>query len=100
MGIKFGFNKQSSSDDVAETSSIDIANGGAATELRSFRKQHRWDPYLDSGKLDTIDAAIASGDMEKQAAIDESLLQEDSPYMEVRVSVRGPAHWRMLRSNH
>ncbi|KAK4074633.1 hypothetical protein Purlil1_12928 [Purpureocillium lilacinum] len=57
------------------------------TELRNFRKQHKWDPFLDIDKLDNIDDALASGNAEKEAAIDESLIQEDSPYPEVRASV-------------
>ena len=56
-------------------------------ELRNFRKQHRWDPFLDIDKLDNIDDALASGNAEKEAAVDESLIQEDSPYPEVRASV-------------
>ncbi|KND86728.1 Sexual differentiation process protein isp4 [Tolypocladium ophioglossoides CBS 100239] len=58
-----------------------------AQELRNFRKQHKWDPFLDNDKLETIDGALDSANVEKQAAVDESLLQEDSPYPEVRSSV-------------
>ncbi|PNY24300.1 Sexual differentiation process protein isp4 [Tolypocladium capitatum] len=58
-----------------------------AAELRNFRKQHKWDPFLDTEKLDSIDEALDSGNLEKQTALDEALLQEDSPYPEVRVSV-------------
>lgn len=43
--------------------------------------------FLDIDKLDNIDEALASGNAEKEAAIDESLIQEDSPYPEVRASV-------------
>lgn len=59
----------------------------AATELRNFQKQHRWDPFLDINKLNNVDEALNSGNAEKQAAVDESLIQEDSPYPEVRASV-------------
>lgn len=38
-------------------------------------------------KIDAVDAAIGSGDIEKEAAIQESIFQEDSPYLEVRSSV-------------
>ncbi|POR35425.1 Uncharacterized protein TPAR_04380 [Tolypocladium paradoxum] len=62
-------------------------NHNPDTELRRFRKQHKWDPFLDIDKLDNIDEALASGNAEKEAAIDESLIQEDSPYYEVRSSV-------------
>jgi hypothetical protein len=42
---------------------------------------------MDAGKLDIVDEVIASGDVEKEAALEESLLEEDSPYAEVRISV-------------
>ncbi|TQS31792.1 hypothetical protein Golomagni_07914, partial [Golovinomyces magnicellulatus] len=45
------------------------------------------DPFLDLDKLDAVDDALASGNAEKAAAVDESLIQEDSPYPEVRASV-------------
>ncbi|KAG6083040.1 hypothetical protein E4U13_006425 [Claviceps humidiphila] len=88
MGIKerFGFK---STETTAETSSAEVLPNaeGAERELRRFRRQHQWDPFLDVDKLDNIDDALASGDAEKEIAIDESLIQEDSPYPEVRSSV-------------
>lgn len=73
----------------AVASGREVLPGGANAdaELRNFRKQHKWDPFLDIDKLDAVDEAIASGNPDKEAAIDESLLQEDSPYPEVRASV-------------
>lgn len=73
------------------SSGVQVLPGNAASvesDLRNFRKQHRWDPFLGIDKLDNIDEALASGNIEKEAAIDESLIQEDSPYPEVRASVR------------
>jgi hypothetical protein len=58
-----------------------------AEELEKFQKAHKWDLYIDSERLDTVDAVVASGDIEKEAALEESLLEEDSPYQEVRISV-------------
>ena len=57
-------------------------------QLKRFKKQHRWDPFLDPDKLDSIDAAAQSQDAEKEAQLDKTLIQEDSPYPEVRASVR------------
>lgn len=62
--------------------------GDPTHELKAFRRQHKWDPFLDNEKLDTIDDALASENVEKQAVVDETLIQEDSPYPEVRASVR------------
>jgi hypothetical protein len=59
----------------------------ADLHLRRVKDQHKWDPFMDYDKIDVVDAAIASGDVEKEAAVEQSLLQEDSPYLEVRSSV-------------
>jgi hypothetical protein len=72
-------------DDVAEAKTT---GSQAKAELRNFRKQHKWDPFLDNEKLDTIDSAICADNAEKAVAVDDALIQEDSPYPEVRASVR------------
>lgn len=90
MGLKDRFgalakSKSSTSDgdDLAPT-----ATGTTARrELRNFKKQHRWDPFLDDEKLETIESALQSDNAEKAMAVDETLIQEDSPYAEVRASV-------------
>lgn len=91
MGFGFGFGKSDARVETeAVSSGVQVLPGNAAnveSDLRNFRKQHRWDPFLDIDKLDNIDEALASGNIEKEAAIDESLIQEDSPYPEVRASV-------------
>lgn len=92
MGFKLRFGRQKPAADSAQASGIEVLPGpgevgDADAELRNFRKQHRWDPFLDVQKLDNIDAAISSGDVEKETAVDESLIQENSPYPEVRSSV-------------
>ena len=90
MGLKDRFitrgratGNDSSSDDNAPPGEV----GNADRELKRFRKQHRWDPFLEQDKLEAIDDAIATGDTEKEAAVDASLIQEDSPYPEVRAAV-------------
>ncbi len=80
------------SNDAGETTGsepIDVGAGGVGEpNLRRFKAQHQWDPFLEIEKLDVVDDAIRTGDPEKEAAIGESLLEEDSPYPEVRSSVR------------
>ena len=39
-------------------------------------------------ELDTVNAALDSGDVEKEVAVEHALLEEDSPYPEVRAAVR------------
>lgn len=90
MGLKDRFGTKST-ETTTETTGADVLPNAESTEreLRRFRRQHQWDPFLDTDKLDNIDDALASGNAEKEAAIDESLIQEDSPYPEVRTSVSG-----------
>lgn len=91
MGFSLRSNaKEANAETAAVSSGADILpgdSGNPEAELRNFRKQHRWDPFLDVSKLDNIDDALASGNVEKEAAIDASLIQEDSPYPEVRAAV-------------
>ncbi|KAJ9133870.1 Oligopeptide transporter OPT-like protein [Pleurostoma richardsiae] len=58
------------------------------SDLKKFKKLHKWDPFLDIDKLDAVEDVLRSGDPEKEAAVQESLIVEDSPYPEVRASVR------------
>ncbi|KAH8881835.1 Tetrapeptide transporter, OPT1/isp4 [Thozetella sp. PMI_491] len=60
----------------------------ADMHLRRVKDQHQWDPFMDYDQIDAVDAALATGDPEKEAAVEQSILQEDSPYMEVRASVK------------
>lgn len=75
----------------ADTVEIDSFGAGpastqATSELQQFKKSHKWDPFLDTGKLDVVDTALRTGDEEKESAV-KAHLQEDSPYPEVRSSV-------------
>lgn len=72
----------------AITTGANLEQINPEADLRKFKKLHQWDPFLGVDKLDTVDDALRSGDVEKEAAVEESLLQEDSPYPEVRSSVR------------
>ncbi|KAG6000312.1 hypothetical protein E4U54_001466 [Claviceps lovelessii] len=71
----------------AAAQSTSVSAGDLAQELRHFSRQHKWDPFLDPDKLQTMESALDSDNPEKQAQIDRALAQEDSPYLEVRSSV-------------
>lgn len=93
MGIKerFGVRARETPADIADSTGGVIlpavsADHNPERELRRFRRQHKWDPFLANDKLDTIDDALASQDAE-EVAVDETLILEDSPYPEVRVAV-------------
>jgi hypothetical protein len=57
-------------------------------QLKKFEKLHRWDLHLTQSQIESVSAAIESGDVEKEVAMEHALLEEDSPYPEVRASVR------------
>lgn len=77
------------------SSSISIER--EAVNLEKFQKAHKWDLFMDVDKLDTVDRVVASGDVEKEAALEDSLLEEDSPYAEVRASVSASSIYRAAR---
>ncbi|RDW92431.1 oligopeptide transporter OPT-like protein [Coleophoma crateriformis] len=70
-----------------EAMSSGISTNEAADQLRKFQKMHKWDLYLDSDQLNMVDDVVASGDIEKEAALERAVLAENSPYAEVRASV-------------
>lgn len=77
-------------EDEATTTAIEVGHGDVIhpeADLKKFQRLHKWDPFLDVDKLDAVDNALASGDIEKEAAVEESLLVDDSPYPEVRSAV-------------
>ncbi len=84
MGFSFRRRRDTGSDPDSPTEG---ATSSADAGLQKFSRLHRWDPFLDVDKLDTVSDAIVEGDPEKEAAVEESLLDDDSPYPEVRASV-------------
>ncbi|OWP05047.1 hypothetical protein B2J93_617 [Marssonina coronariae] len=56
-------------------------------DLAALKKTARWDPNLPQDAIRSIEAAY-DGDAEKTAAVEQTLLQQDSPYPEVRAAVR------------
>jgi hypothetical protein len=52
--------------------------------LRYFEKMHKLDPNLPIDDLNDIDAAIATGNDEKGIDIEHALMEDNSPYPEVR----------------
>lgn len=55
--------------------------------MKKLKAQHRFDPFMDIDKLDAIDSAIESGDLEKEGVVEHQLIAENSPYAEVRAAV-------------
>ncbi|KAG5986329.1 hypothetical protein E4U43_005567, partial [Claviceps pusilla] len=57
-----------------------------ARQVKTRQRQHKWDLFLDNNELDTVDHALDLHAAEKQIPVVETLMQEDSPYSEVRAS--------------
>ncbi|KAF4504162.1 hypothetical protein G6O67_008349 [Ophiocordyceps sinensis] len=56
--------------------------------LQQFEKAHKLDPNLPIDELNDVDAAIATGSTEKGFEIEHALMEDNSPYPEVRAVVR------------
>lgn len=90
MGFSF---RGKTSERPVDVSEADVVSSGSdiqqnpEADLRKFRKLHAFDPFLEIDKLDAVDNVLATGDVEKEAVIEEQLLTEDSPYPEVRAAV-------------
>ncbi|KKY31123.1 putative oligopeptide transporter opt-like protein [Diaporthe ampelina] len=76
---------QATGQDASPDQPIDI---NPEADLKKFKKLHKWDPFMEVEKLDAADNVLRTGDLEKEAAVETSLLAEDSPYAEVRASVK------------
>lgn len=67
----------------AEASGIDKLQ-----HLQQFEKMHKLDPNMPLDELSDVDAAIATGNAEKGLEIEHALMEDNSPYPEVRAVVR------------
>ncbi|KAB5517309.1 putative isp4 protein [Coniochaeta sp. 2T2.1] len=66
----------------------DLAAMEALNTLKEFEKLHHLDPNLPLDELIEIDAAINNANPEKGVEIEQILTEDNSPYPEVRASVR------------
>lgn len=74
-----------SQDDDSSLEASDVQE--ARDDLRDFEKNHQNDPNLPAEKLAAVHDALAHNDSKEMADTD-ALLEEDSPYDEVRAAVR------------
>lgn len=66
----------------ADSSAIETLN-----TLREFERQHALDPNLPLDELNDVDTVLATGDKEKGIEIEHTLVEENSPYPEVRLRI-------------
>lgn len=97
-----GFRKRGDEPSVTEATPVETDTGRATgvenseslnveenvDQLKKFKKTHQWDYNLDYDQIDTVNRVLESDDVEKKAHLEQSLLEENSPYFEVRASVR------------
>ncbi|KAI1263905.1 OPT family small oligopeptide transporter [Xylariaceae sp. FL1019] len=88
----FNFRKRKTAEDAPTKSNssgeVDATGVEALTVLKEFEHQHHLDPNLPMEEVKAVDAALATGNAEKAADIEVSLLEDNSPYPEVRAAVR------------
>jgi hypothetical protein len=92
MAPSFGFRKATEAgmdsppadDDIGQATSVDTG----VEQLKKFKKTHQWDYNLDYDTIENVNKVADSEDVEKKANFEHTLLEEDSPYFEVRTSVR------------
>ncbi|KAJ9155207.1 Sexual differentiation process protein isp4 [Pleurostoma richardsiae] len=61
---------------------------GTMNTLKQFEKMHHLDPNLPIDELNEIDTVLNAGNAEKGIEIEQVLVEDNSPYPEVRASVR------------
>lgn len=77
--------------DTARTTGVDDAGftvESGLDQLKKFKATHQWDYNLDIDQIEGVNRVLESGDIEKEANFEHALLEEDSPYFEVRAAVR------------
>lgn len=52
--------------------------------LAQFEKAHKLDPNMPIDELNDVDTALATGNAEKGLEIEQALMEDNSPYPEVR----------------
>lgn len=70
----------------ASTTATDVSSN--VEQLAKFKRAHQWDYNLDYDQIEAVNKAEASDDVEKKAAFERVLLEDNSPYFEVRNTVR------------
>jgi hypothetical protein len=57
-------------------------------DLSAFEKEHMWDPNMPQENLNAVKKALQADDVNAEMALENALIEEDSPYAEVRAAVR------------
>lgn len=57
-------------------------------DLSAFEREHMWDPNMPQENLNAVKKALQADDVNAEIALENALIEEDSPYAEVRAAVR------------
>ncbi len=75
----------------ATSTSIDAGVAAEATRnLKAFKQFHALDANLPVEELDAVEEALRVGDSEKEVAVERAILEDNSPYPEVRPAPASP----------
>jgi hypothetical protein len=84
----FGMRKRGDQDDITPyVIGYDVETTGVETlnTLKYWEQQHKLDPNLPIEDLEEIDGVLAEGNCEKGIEVEAALLEDNSPYPEVRL---------------
>ncbi|KAF4626165.1 hypothetical protein G7Y89_g11996 [Cudoniella acicularis] len=76
--------------DSGVASSVDdpVTAAVAQKELEAFQAEHKGDPNIPEESITAAQEVLKERDVEKTVAVEVNLLEDDSPYSEVRAAVR------------
>ncbi|KAI1485474.1 small oligopeptide transporter [Biscogniauxia mediterranea] len=74
--------------EITPISEGDTSGVRALDTLKRFELQHKLDPNLPANELNNVDEILATGNAEKGLEVEAALIEDDSPYPEVRAAVR------------
>ncbi|CAK7271076.1 hypothetical protein SEPCBS119000_004415 [Sporothrix epigloea] len=73
---------------VESTGEATTSGAEALKTLKHFERMHHLDPNLPIDDLNEVDNAIETGNVEKGILVEQTIMEDNSPYPEVRASVR------------
>ncbi|ERS99485.1 OPT family small oligopeptide transporter [Sporothrix schenckii ATCC 58251] len=99
MGFKFNLRKRHEQEDAlpeivdghdlpGEEAGATASGAEALNTLKHFERMHHLDPNLPIEELNDVDNAINTGNVEKGLVVEQGIIEDNSPYPEVRASVR------------
>ncbi|KAI0018081.1 small oligopeptide transporter [Xylariomycetidae sp. FL0641] len=84
----FSFRKRGATEEITPDVAVESSGIEALNTLKHFEQQHKFDPNLPIDELNDVDAVLETGDAEKGVRVEAALIEDNSPYPEVRAAVR------------